>query len=94
MSLNLEDLVKLLNEYKKRLNDLNIQIHQLTGAAGAIENQINMLLQRQREELNNATQEGKQQGGDCIEHQEGNCSGEEAESSSSDSFEQSGQEQQ
>lgn len=81
MSLNLEDLVKLLNEYKKRLNDLNIQIHQLTGAAGAIENQINMLLQRQREELNNATQEG-------------NGIVEETEPSGSDSIEQSGQEQQ
>ena len=92
MSLTLNDLANLLNEYQERLKQAQANVQQLIGAIGTVQNQINMIVQKQNEDKlkekqqgdNDATQEGKQSEGNSTEHQDGDCSGQESEASCGD----------
>lgn len=83
--LTLEELANLLSHYRQRYNEMQANLHQLSGAIAAVENQINLIVQKQNQNLkgeSHAVEEGKQQESDSGEHQNGSCSGQEAKPSS------------
>ncbi|HAT5918718.1 TPA: hypothetical protein JAG59_002024 [Legionella pneumophila] len=91
MSLTLNDLANLLNEYQERLKQAQANVQQLIGSIGTVQNQINMLVQKQNESNlkeqqggHHAIEEGKQPESNSTEHQDGDCSGQESEASCGD----------
>ncbi|HAT1964748.1 TPA: hypothetical protein I8Z55_000359 [Legionella pneumophila] len=91
MSLTLNDLANLLNEYQERLKQAQANVQQLIGAIGTVQNQINMIVQKQNEDKlrepkgeHHAIEEGKQPESDSTEYQDGDCSRQESEASCGD----------
>ena len=99
MSLNvmltLEEIVEQINKYKIQLENTVNAVQQIKGAIAACEHQMQLLVKKQNEHVlkqaaegaaQNAIEEGKQPEDNLSEHQDGDCSREEAEPSSSDSL--------
>lgn len=86
MSLVLNDLYDLLKQYKERLQHAHISVQQLTGAIGAIENQIYMVVakagQNQQGE-DDATKEGQQPESNSTKYKDRDCRGKKSKASSS-----------
>lgn len=100
VTFTLEDLVEQLGKYKKQLVDTENAVQQIKGAIAACEHQMQLLVMKQNQYISNkaaqgakenATEEGEQPENNLSEHQDGDCSRETAEASSSNCLEQSGE---
>lgn len=104
MSLNvmltLEEIVEQINKYKTQLANTVNAVEQIKGAIAACEHQMQLLVKKQNEHVlkqaaegavQNAIEEGKQPEDNLSEHQDGDCSRQEAEPSGSDCVEQGGE---